>query len=133
MTFSGIEEKLDYIIRQLSRDTIMDFREPDTKIVQQGYRATDYMYVIAQGTCKVSVYDVSLRTGVMQDIQVSTLGQSDYFGEISLIFDSIRSATVSSVNYCTLGGVSLETLFEICENQSFVRKALIKRTQIYND
>ena len=120
-----VEEKLDYIIRQLSRDTLMDYREPDTKIVKQGYRTTDVMYIIAQGTCKVSVYDISLKTGVMQDIQVGTLSQSDYFGEISLIFDSIRSATVSSDNYCTLGSVSLNTLFEICENQAFVRKALI--------
>ena len=29
-----VQQKLDYIIRQLSRDTIMDYREPDTKIVK---------------------------------------------------------------------------------------------------
>ena len=52
-----VGEKFDYIIKQLSLDTIMDFREPDTKVVKQGYRSTDSMYMIAQGTCKVSVYD----------------------------------------------------------------------------
>ena len=28
-----IAERLDYIIEQISRDTKMDFREPDTKVV----------------------------------------------------------------------------------------------------
>lgn len=35
----------------------MDFKEPDVKVVKQGYRDTDYMYLISQGACDVSVYD----------------------------------------------------------------------------
>ena len=35
----------------------MDFKEPDVKVLKQGYRETDFMYLISQGACNVSVYD----------------------------------------------------------------------------
>ena len=35
----------------------MDFKEPDVKVLKQGYRETEYMYLISQGACDVSVYD----------------------------------------------------------------------------
>lgn len=126
-------DSLDPIVEQISRDTIMDYREPDTKVTRQGYRNTDSMFVISQGSCQVSIYDTSLSTGKLKVINVAVLQQNDYFGEISLIFDSVRTATVTCKNYCTLGRLSIKTLFEVCENQSFVRKALLKRVHLYND
>ena len=51
----------------------MDFKVPDTQIVSQGYRETDFMYIISQGCVKVSVYDKSIKTGKMQDIEVRQL------------------------------------------------------------
>lgn len=52
-----IGEKYAEIIDHLSQDTIMDFKVPDTQVVRQGYRETDFMYIISQGKCKVSVFD----------------------------------------------------------------------------
>lgn len=34
----------------------MDFFEPDVKVVEQGVRDTQFMYLIAQGACKVTTY-----------------------------------------------------------------------------
>ena len=68
-----IDDNYNQIIDRLSRDTEMDFKEPDTKVVRQGYRETDFMYVISQGCCKVTVYDRSFKTGKMADIEVSQL------------------------------------------------------------
>lgn len=108
----------------LSKDTIMDFKVPDTQVVRQGYRETDYMYIISQGKCKVSVFDSSIKTGQMQDIEVKQLTNNDYFGEISLVYDSVRSATVTCTNYCTLGKIGLQSLYSLCANYSFLKIAL---------
>ena len=69
----------------------------------------------------------------MQDIEVSTLHKNEYFGEISLVYDSVRSATVSCANYCTLGKIKLETLHALCANHHFVKKALMQSIYTYND
>ena len=68
-----IEYNYNYIIDKLSADTNMSFMVPDTKVVRQGYRETDYMYIISQGTLKVSVYDQSVNTQKMQEIEVKEL------------------------------------------------------------
>lgn len=61
------------------------------------------------------------------------LQKHDYFGEISLIYDSVRTATVTCTNYCTLGKVGLKTLHTLCANHISVRKALMSSISTYND
>jgi len=56
---------------------------------------------------------------------VRTLEQSDYFGEVSLIHDSVRTATVTTKNYCTLGKLGLDALFEVCSNYAFFKESLM--------
>ena len=85
------------------------------KIVQQGYRDTEFVYIIQQGRCSVSVFDrVSVKHEKMQDIHVRNLGPNQYFGEISVVHDSVRTATVTTENYCTMGKIGLETIYNIC-------------------
>ena len=121
-----VSDRYAAIIDKLSQETIMDFKVPDTQVVRQGYRETDYMYIISQGKCKVSVFDRSNKTGKMQDIDVRQLESNDYFGEISLVYDSVRSSTVTCTNYCTLGRIGLKTLHTLCANHNFVKHALLK-------
>jgi CRP-like cAMP-binding protein len=52
----------------------------------------------------------------LTDMHVRTLGVSDYFGEISLVYDGVRTATVTTTNYCTIGKLSGQILWEICSN-----------------
>ena len=111
----------------------MDFHEPDQKVILQGYRETDAMYLISQGSCKVSIFDRNEKTGKMTDIHVRTLESHDYFGEISLVHDSVRTATVTCTNYCTLGKISLRTLYDLCSNYAFFRKALMNSIKLYDD
>ena len=61
----------------------------------------------------------------MEDIEVKTLKKGDYFGEVSLIYDLRRTASVTSKNYCTLGKLDLKTLHSILANFPHFRKALI--------
>ena len=87
----------------------MDFKEPDVKVLKQGYRETDFMYLISQGACNVSVYDRIKGTSnkKLQDMHVRVLEQNAYFGEVALVYDSVRTATVTCANYCTLGKINL--------------------------
>ena len=105
------------------------------KVVKQGYRETNFMYIISQGSCNVSVYDKvkKSKSRKMQDVHVRTLTQNAYFGEIALVYDSVRSATVTCTNYCTLGKISLKTLYDICASYPFFRKAIINAIQLYDD
>lgn len=91
------------------------------------------MFIVSQGSLRVSVYDKSTTTGKMQEIKVRELAKCDYFGEISLIYDSVRSATIICNNYCTLGKIAIETLHKICSNHYFVKQALMNSIYIYND
>lgn len=111
----------------------MSFFEPDNKVVKQGYRETDFMYLIQQGSCKVSIYDVNPTTKKMEDIQLNHLSKSDFFGEISLIHDGVRTATVTCSNYCTLGKIKLKTLYELASNYPFFRQAMMKHILCYAD
>ena len=51
----------------------MDFREPEIKVVKQGWRETDCMYLISQGSGVVSIYDLKEGQDEMQDIAIRTL------------------------------------------------------------
>ena len=111
----------------------MDFKEPDQKVVKQGYRDSDTMYIISQGACKVTIYDWSFSRGKMDDIQVRELNVSDYFGEISMIYDSVRTATVTCKNYVTLGKLNIKTLYKICSNYPYFLSAFLQSTHNYDD
>ena len=63
------------------------------------------MYLISQGSCNVSIYGRTEGSEKMKDIHIRTLDTYDYFGEISLVHDSVRTATVTCSNYCTLGKI----------------------------
>jgi CRP-like cAMP-binding protein len=66
-------------------------------------------------------------------MHVRVLEKNAYFGEISLVYDSVRSTTVTCDNYCTLGKIGLKTLYEICSQYPFFRRALINAIQLYDD
>lgn len=112
----------------------MQFFEPDVKIVEQGHRDTEFMYIVAQGSCKVTTYFYTGTGGAKQDEQlIKYLNVSDYFGEIALVYDSVRSASVTTLNYCTIGKIAGPTLWNLCASYSFFKKALLTQIQLYDD
>lgn len=60
-----------------------------------------------------------------EDTFVRTLKKTDYFGEVSLIHDGYRTASVTAMNYCTLGKLDLKTLYGISGNFPHFRRALM--------
>jgi len=46
LTIIPVEDRYDGILYWLSKNTELDYFEPDMKILKQGYRETNYMYII---------------------------------------------------------------------------------------
>lgn len=80
------------------------------------------MYVIARGKCQV-VQTVSDGFDAQQaeerEKKVSTLIESDHFGEIGLIYERRRTCSVVSLNYCTLATISRPDFLEIKRDVKF--------------
>ena len=77
--------------------------------------------------------DQNIDTAKMQDIHVRNLNESDYFGEVSLIYDNVRTATVTTTNYSSLGKIKIETIWRLCANYPFFKKAIMQRMMTYDD
>ena len=60
-------------------------------VVTQGEPGNDF-FIIAEGTAVVTQY----RNEGEEPVEVGRLGPSDYFGEIALILDRPRAATVTA-------------------------------------
>ena len=69
------------------------------------------MFFIAKGDCEVWVKD-----HMKVSRYVSQLVQGDYFGELALITQTQRSASVKSSNYCTLASLTSKTFFDLCKS-----------------
>ena len=86
----ALVEKLDTVL-SLPEDQVIkqdDLFNPDVSA----------MYFIGRGACEVKIVD---QEGNLDD-DARTLEEGSHFGEIQLIYQSHRSATVESLNYNTL-------------------------------
>ena len=126
MQIEPAADRVDRLVYALCRECAMTFWKPEEKIVVQGYRDTDGMYMISDGFCKVHIEDKSPETKKLEDIEIKTLSKTDYFGEVSLIHDGYRTASVTAINYCTLGKLSLKTIYSIAANFPHFRRALMQ-------
>ena len=64
---------------------------------------------------------------------VRELRCSEYFGEVSLVMDNVRTANVISLNYSTLGSLSLKALHRVCSNYDTFLWALFSKVYNYDD
>ena len=106
--FGGNIEIWDFLINDVQ--TLLYL--PEDIIITQGQQGSNFMF-IANGDCQVWVKD-HLKTNVY----ISTLVQGDYFGEVSLLTNTLRSASVKSTNYCTLASLSKEVFIDLCNRFS---------------
>ena len=97
----------------------------NTTIIADGDE-TDSLYVVISGRLKVMMSDDEGR-----EVILSMLGPSEYFGEMGLIDDSTRSASVISLEPCELLVLSKrdfrKCLLENFEMAMTVMRGLVKR------
>jgi len=115
------ESQLALLTSVVSRKTF-----PRGTTVMAAGEATDSLYVVISGRLKVMMSDDEGR-----EVILAMLGPSEYFGEMGLLDDSPRSATVVTVESCELLILSKKDfkkcLFENFEMAMTVMRGLVKR------
>lgn len=74
--------------------------QPEQSVIVQGDLAKA-LYFVMKGVCEVAVLDEH-----KEEHHVSLLGRGTHFGEIGLIYNSVRTATVRTRGYATLAVLS---------------------------
>ena len=101
-----IDERIDNLLPMIVErlNTVLEL--PHHSVVNQGeYKDREeerLFYYVGKGDCKVTVRDV---TG--KETFVRRLDEGDHFGEMQIIYDSPRTATVVSLNYNTYAVMSV--------------------------
>ena len=114
---------VSYLINKLENK----FCQPEEDIIKQfepGYK----IYFVSEGSCEVEVLDE-----LKEKYRVKVLHQGAHFGEIAVLFETYRTATVRSIDFATLAVLSkeqLETLFSKFPN---IKKAFFQSVIKYKD
>lgn len=111
---------IEYLTRKMDTKIYM----PEEYIITQGEQAND-LYFIAKGECHVFVKDRR-----KERVYVRSLKEGDIFGEIALINNSTRTASVRTFNYSTISSVTRVTFnemsFEFPETYNILSKEMSK-------
>ena len=89
-----------------------------TDIVRQGERG-DRLYILKEGEAEVSA-----RGEEGQEVEVATLSKNDYFGEIALLRDVPRTATVRSLSPVELYSLGRPDFQELLKRSEDLRAAM---------
>lgn len=88
------------IIQIFLKEIMPHLRKPDDIVIEQGTVAEDF-YFIAEGQCQVIITDLWDN----EETFTKRLNIGDSFGELGLIFNCKRTATVKTTNYCTFAKI----------------------------
>lgn len=73
---------------------------PEDLIIKEGEEA-QHLFLLSKGSCEVYQNNVH-----ENETKIGKINQGDIFGEIALISHSKRTATVQSIDYCTIAALS---------------------------
>jgi len=115
------ENQLSLLARVVGRKTF-----PRSTTVISAGDVTDTLYIVLSGRLKVLMSDDEGR-----EVILAILGQGEFFGEMGLIDDAPRSATVIAIEACELLSIS-KVDFKKCLAENFdialgVMRGLVKR------
>jgi CRP-like cAMP-binding protein len=121
--FEGNDQLIDYLTRKL----ITKIYQPEEQIVSQG-DVGDKIYFIAKGGGNVTIRN---RNNIK--IQVNKLFPGDLFGEVAILNDCRRTATVTANNYSTIAYLSKELFYNIFNKNQVALKVLKDGRKNYQD
>ena len=105
------------------------FCKPEEDIITQGELNEQMkLYFVARGECEVSV-----TTEKKKEKTVGVLGPGSHFGEVALLTNGPRTASVRAKNYTTLGVLSNEDFSQLVINHKNTVEILKKGMFEYND
>ena len=103
------------------------FFQPEFAVVDQFEEGNEF-YFIASSSCGVEVFD---ENGTLHYSRV--LEPGSYFGEVSLLYKTQRTATVRTLNYTNLIVLSADDFQEMITKFSGVKRFLLKYASTYRD
>jgi CRP-like cAMP-binding protein len=103
------------------------FVQPESDLTVQGEEGTEFYYV-AVGICAVEVVDEHKDPHL-----IKYLHAGQYFGEIALVFNTVRTAKVSSVGYCNIAVLSGKHFRHLSQTYPQMVKFLKKNANKYMD
>ena len=95
----------------MGRGRTVSTYQPQEAIFSQGDRA-DSVYYIQKGKVKLSVTSATGKEAV-----VAVLGETDFFGEGSLIAQSVRLATATAVAECSIDRIQKSEMFKALHDE----------------
>ena len=107
------ESEFDELTRKMKRHSVT----AGEKVIQQG-EAGDSLYMIARGVVRIS------RNVNGSEVNLATLIAGDFFGEVALLHDEKRTATVTSMSPCTFYVLERNDLRDAMEDKPSIKLAL---------
>jgi len=117
----------DIVSMMISKfETVLN--QPEDIIIEQLEQESNSMFLISDGACQVKITDEkkNVRLGKL-------LRSGDYFGEVSLVYDCPRTATVQSTKYSTMAELKKGAYKEILILFPFLVDELKQGIFRYND
>ena len=107
------EAEFEELTRKMNRHSVT----AGEKVIQQG-ESGGCLYMIARGVVRIS------RNVNGQEINLATLIAGDFFGEMALLHDEKRTATVTSMSPCTFYVLERKDLQDVMKDKPSIRQAL---------
>ena len=111
----------DNILRALARALVEATVPKDSAIINQG-ETGDALFIIEEGRCEVVVEE-----SPGHNVVIAFLGPGDFFGEMALISEETRSASVKALEDCKLLVLDRKTLYSTLPADS---DAIIELTKL---
>src|SRR5918911_1069567 len=102
----------DNFLRALARQLQPAVAAKGSTIIKQGDRG-DSLFIIEEGRCEVTVEE-----GPHHSMTIALLGSGDFFGEMALISEEPRAASVKALEDCKLLVLDRRTLFSTLPPES---------------
>lgn len=115
--FSGLDARTREVVEQHS--ALRAVRK-NTVVIQKGDES-GVLYVVISGRLKVTVAD-----GQGKEVILNTLGPGDYFGELAILGDMPRTATVMSLEDSKLLTLSRKAFLDLVREQPDLALAVIR-------
>ena len=110
----------DQDLGQIAEASVTRTFNKNSIVITEG-DSSNSLYIILSGEVKIYVSDADGKTNI-----VNRLGPGDYFGELSLIDDEPRSASVEAVSKCKMSILSRQDFVGYIEQHPHVAIHLLK-------
>lgn len=116
---SAFSRLSDVVLADLTRLFVTEHYSEDRVVIEEGDTVADKFYVIARG--KVGV---TKTTGDGEPVSLAVRSDGDHFGEVALVMDVPRTATVTTTTPCVLLSLRRDDFLHLLETEPELRREI---------